>query len=301
MANNILITGGTGLVGKELTALLLEHGYNVAVLSRNLKNDPKVKYFVWDYENDYIDDDAIKFADIIIHLAGENISEKRWSDKQRKKIIDSRVKTTLLLKNALERNNKKLSAFISASAIGYYGTFTSEKIFKEDSEPGSDFLADVVVRWEKSVDSLLQFSQRIVKYRIGVVLSKKGGALPKIYNIVKTGLGSALGSGKQYMPWISLKDLTRAFLFSVENELNGVYNIVSTEHYTNYDFTKHIATFLSKPFFAPKTPSVALKLLYGEMASLLLEGSRISSEKIISSGFVFKDSLDEVLNEYKQK
>lgn len=297
MNKNILITGGTGLVGSKLTEKLIEKGYNVGILSRKKISDSNIKYFFWDYEKNEIDIDALKFADVIVNLVGENISNRKWSKIQQLKIINSRVKTVELIKSKIiELDNIKCD-FISASAIGYYGTITSDKIFYEDDDAGKDFLSEVVVKWEKAVDELTPFVNRVLKFRIGVVLSNDGGALPKMINVTQKGIGSALGKGNQYMPWISIDDLVRLLLFGVESsQIMGVYNAVSPVHITNKEFMQKLAESLNKPFFMPNVPEFVLKTMYGQMSSLLLYGSRVSSEKLLKAGFVFKDNLDAVLS-----
>jgi hypothetical protein len=292
MKRNILITGGTGLVGKCLSQYLLEQGYQVAHLSRSLQSRD-YKTFLWNYKEGKIDNKAIEFADVIIHLAGENISNARWTKQQKQVIIDSRVKTTLLLKSAIDSAQKKPELFISASAIGYYGTFNSEEIFTEDSPAGNDFLADVVMQWESAVDEIEASGLSIVKLRTGVVLDKDKGAFPKIIKPIKMGLASVLGSGKQYMPWISNTDLARIYAFVIENNLknsNEVYNAVSPEFINNKQMTKVLAKALKKPMFLPAIPEFIFKIMFGEMSSILLYGSRVSSEKLSKSGFKFEYS-----------
>ncbi|MBN2662072.1 MAG: TIGR01777 family oxidoreductase [Bacteroidales bacterium] len=297
MNKNILITGGTGLVGSKLTKVLIDKGYNVGILSRKKTANANVKCFFWDYTKNEIDINAIKFADVIVNLVGENISNKKWTKEQKLKIIQSRVKSVELLKSKFIELNKKDFDFISASAIGYYGTFTSDKLFYEDDDAGKDFLSDVVKKWENAVDELIPFANRVLKFRIGVVLSSNGGALPKMLNVTKKGIGSALGQGNQYMPWISLDDLVRLFVYSIENiQLKGVYNAVSPIHITNKEFMQVLAKSLQKPFFMPNVPEFVLKAMYGKMSSLLLYGSRVSSGKLVKTGFIFKDDLNAVLS-----
>lgn len=300
MNKNILLTGGTGLIGNVLSKKLLDKGNNVGILTRQNKKSERIKYFNWDYTLNKIDKKAIDFADIIINLVGANIGDKKWTTKQKNIIIDSRVKSINLLASELEKNEKKIDAFISASAIGYYGTTTTDKIYKETDKSGNDFLSEVVVKWENAIEKIIPFADRVVKLRIGVVLSKDGGALPKMLNITKKGLGSAIGTGNQFMPWISLEDLSNMIIFSTENNnITGIYNAVSPEHVANKDFMNKLAKSLNKPFFMPNVPSFVLKTVFGEMSSLLLEGSRVSADKIINSGFKFKHSLDSFLNEIK--
>lgn len=288
MTKNILISGGTGLVGKAIIELLQSKGYNIAILSRT-KQKRAVKTFLWDYEKMYIDKEAIEFADIIIHLAGENISSKRWTETQKKKIIDSRVKTTDLLFRTVKEAKKKPLQFISASAVGYYGSKTSDHVFTEEDPPGNDFLARTVVEWENAIDKFTGLGIKTSKLRLGVVMSLKGGALPKMLQSLKMGFASPLGSGKQYIPWIALEDLARMFLFIIEKENTArVYNAVNPQQINNEQLMKYFAQKKSRLFIPIGVPAFIFKILFGEMAIILVEGSRVSSEKIENEGFEFK-------------
>lgn len=294
MKKNILISGGSGLVGQEIAALFQKQGHELAILSRNPEKQT-IRSFYWDVEDDKIDEEAIEFADVIIHLAGENISSKPWTPMQKEKIISSRTQSTQLLFNVVKRKSKKLDAFISASAIGYYGTYTSDKIFKEEDAVGDDFLADTVRLWETSAQQFALLNIPTAMLRIGVVMSEKGGAMVKMLKPVGMGFGAALGSGKQWVPWIALEDLARLFYFVYEQKLQNqipqkalVFNAVAPNHITNHQLMKSLAEAKKKPFFMPAVPAFVFKLIYGEMSSILLEGSRVSSEKIIGEGFDFK-------------
>lgn len=287
MKNNILITGGTGLVGSAITELLISKGYHVAILSRQ-KEVGGINSFYWDYEKEILDAEAIEFADVIIHLAGENISSKRWTAKQKKRIIDSRVKTTELLYSALQKAEKKPSKIISASAIGYYGSQTSEYIFTEEDGPGNDFLAKTVEEWEASVDKFNDLGIETTKLRIGVVMSLKGGALTEMMKPLKFGFASPLGSGKQFIPWIALEDLVRMFLFVIEKEEDaGTYNAVNPQQINNRQLMKYLAKKQHRWFIPLGIPAFIFKIMFGEMAVILLEGSRVSSKKIEGEGFKF--------------
>lgn len=293
MAKNILISGGSGLVGTEIATLFQKNDHEVAILSRNPKNQ-KLRSFYWNVEDFEIDEEAIEFADVIIHLAGENISTKSWTSEQKEKIISSRTQSTQLLFDTVKRKSKKLDAFISASAIGYYGTFTSDRIFKEEDVAGDDFLAETVKLWEASVQQFSLLNIPTALLRIGVVMSETGGALVKMLNPVKLGFGAALGSGEQWVPWIELKDLARLFYFVLHQKLINqtpqkalIYNAVAPNHVTNRQLMKSLAKAKKKPFFMPTVPAFVFKLLYGEMSSILLEGSRVSSEKILEEGYEF--------------
>lgn len=294
MINNILVTGGSGFVGSELCKQLTLKGYQVAILTRKKKSISIMQY-IWDIDSDWIDPKAIDFADAIIHLAGENISSKRWTEKQKIKILDSRLRSTELLYSAIANSSIKPKLIISASAVGYYGNSTSEEIFTEESLQGIDFLAKTVAKWENSMSSFKELKIRTVIFRMGVVISPKGGALKKMLIPVKFGLVNPVGSGNQYMPWISLNDLIRIFIFAIENEnTNGLFNAVNPLHLTNRDLMTQIASIKNKAFIPIGVPSIILKLLFGKMSSVILQGSRVSSSKITKSGFSFSDGIRDV-------
>ena len=287
----VLITGGTGLVGKYLCNKLQERGYSVSFLSRISQKILSIKTFEWNYQKQTIDIDAFNNVDYIIHLAGANIGEKRWTNSRKQLILDSRVKTGQLIFDKITEQNIKIKAFISASAIGYYGTITTDKIFKEINLPANDFLGNVCNEWEKIADKFEEKGIRIVKIRTGVVLTKKEGALSKMITPIKMGLGSAIGTGKQYLPWIHIDDLCEIYIKAIEdNKMKGVYNAVSPDYKTNEDFTKILASILNKPFWFPNVPPIIMKLVFGEMSDLLLKGSRVSADKILKTGFEFKFS-----------
>jgi len=287
---SILVTGGSGLIGKYLCNLLKSKGHKVSILSRNeTSNDSD---FYWDISNNFIDSKAITSAEYIIHLAGAGIADKRWTSARKKNLIDSRVHSTNLLFNKVKVLNPNLKAFISASGIGYYGAITSKKIYSETDNPGNDFLSEICVLWEKAALQFNSINIRTVVFRTGVVFSKEGGALEKIIKPIKFNVGAALGTGKQYMPWIAMEDLCYMYVSAIENsEFNGIYNAVAPDHVTNKELTKSIAKTLKKTLWLPNIPSFFLKIMLGELAVILLEGSRVSSEKIKSTGFKFKYNL----------
>ncbi|MFN4122953.1 MAG: TIGR01777 family oxidoreductase [Flavobacteriales bacterium] len=284
----ILITGGTGLLGMELARQLKQKGYRLLLLSRSGKCPaPYDESFIWDVNNGTLDERAIQSADAIIHLAGEGIADQRWTEKRKQEIIDSRVKSIELLKNAAIKL-KVNPIFISASAIGFYGGVTSEKVMTEEDAPATDFLGTSCRMWEEAADTLSEIASRVVKIRIGIVLSDKGGALPKMATPVKMGVGAALGSGKQYVPWVHIQDIARVFIHALESEkMQGVYNAVAGTHCTNRELAKTIAKVLKRPFWPIPVPSFALKILFGEMSAAFLEGSPVSNQKLIQSGFHF--------------
>lgn len=285
---NILITGGSGLVGRKLTALLKENGHKISWLSRSGKSIEDVKGYQWDIANQTIDKNAIEWADTIIHLAGEGVANERWTNTQKKRILESRVESTKLLCRALKESTHEAQTFISASAIGYYGLNTGDMLLNEEDEPGSDFLARVTRQWEEEVDQIANLNINIVKLRIGIVLSESGGALEKISKPIKWGVGAALGTGKQYMSWIHIEDLCCMICYLLEKNKSGVYNGVAPNPVTNKEMTKTIAKHLGKPCFLPNVPAFVLKIMLGEMSDILIGGSNVSSKKIEKDGFEFQ-------------
>jgi uncharacterized protein (TIGR01777 family) len=285
----VLITGGTGLVGTHLSRKLQGMGYEVAILSRTKRNENKLHTYIWDYNKNEIDKDAINTSDYIIHLAGVNLGERRWTSKRKQLIFDSRIKSAELIYNNIDKENNKLRAFITASAIGYYGAITSDKVLSETEPPADDFLGQTCKKWEQVADRFTDIGIRTVKIRTGVVLAKQGGVLPKIIIPIKLGIGSVIGDGNQYFPWIHIDDLCSIYIKAIEDtQMVGSFNAVAPEHKTNKQFIETIAHNLNKPFWFPKIPAIAIKVILGKMSEMILTGSRISSDKIKNSGFVFR-------------
>jgi len=294
---NILITGGSGLVGSVLSRLLSNQGYTVSHLSRN-PTDGDYKTFYWEIKKGEIDPEAIKSADAIVHLAGAGVADKRWDDARKKEIYDSRIQSTALLREKVKELNPKLAYFLSASAIGYYGWDSGEEWVDEKSARGDGFLADVVVDWEAEANKVEQTGVKTGILRIGVVLSEDGGALVEIAKPIKSFAGAALGSGKQYMSWIHIEDLCGIILFMIENKINKVVNGVAPNPETNTSLTKKLAKAMRKPLFLPNVPKFALQLLVGEMADMLIGGNKVSSKLIEAEGFNFKyNSLERALDD----
>lgn len=283
----IIITGGNGLIGKHLSKLLTKNGYKVLILSR--KKTEKPSSFYWDINKNYIEEQAIIEADYIIHLAGAGIADKKWTKARKKVLINSRIDSTNLLFKKVKEINPNLKGFISASGIGYYGAKTTEKIYKEDDVSGNDFVSEICKLWEKASLQFNTLNIRTVIFRTGVVFSKEGGAFPKIFKPIKSGFGAALGSGNQYIPWIHIDDLCNMYIEAIENnELKGIYNAVTPNYCNNNKLTKEIANSLNKKIWLPNIPAFIFKLFFGEMSEILLNGSRVSSEKIKKTGFKFK-------------
>ncbi|MBD3638349.1 MAG: TIGR01777 family protein [Crocinitomicaceae bacterium] len=289
----ILITGGSGMIGSALIPKLLEMGYRVRVLSRSKQPIEGVEVFTWDVDQETIETGALAGVDHIIHLAGYDVSSGRWTNKRKQLIYDSRIKSIHVLRKHL--NNQKINAFISASGVSIYGTVTTEKIFTEDDVPESyddnDFLAKVSKDWEAAADLFSANADRVVKVRTPVVLSRSGGALERIAKPVKMGVGVALGSGKQYVPWVHIDDLVQFYIKSIaDKKFEGPYNVVAPDHVTNNQLTQAIAHALNKKIWLPNAPSFVLKLMFGQMANIVLKGSRVSSEKLLRTGFEFDHS-----------
>ncbi|TWP30145.1 TIGR01777 family protein [Apibacter muscae] len=300
MKKNVLITGANGFIAKNISKLLQEN-YNVRFLTRRKTNDQE---YEWNIDKQEIDVRSLKDVNHIIHLAGANIGEKRWTKERKKLILSSRIDSAKLILNTLIKENISIESFISASAIGYYGTLTSNKIFAETDKHGADFLSHVCLQWENIADEFKtkNIAKRVIKIRTGVTLSEdSNGALFKIKTPIQYHLGACLGSGKQYMPWIHIKDLCSIYKYALENiNLEGAYNAVSPEHTTNKDLTYSIAKHLNKRIWLPNIPSFFIQWVMGERANLLLEGNRISAHKLLESGFYFRykeldDSLKSLL------
>ena len=280
---NILITGGSGLVGRRITLLLESKGYTVAWLSRKPQQQT---HFLWDVEKQELDPQALEWADAVVHLAGEGVAEKRWTADRKKRILESRTQSTQLLYTAIQQAEKKPNTFISASAVGYYGFNTGTNLMEETSPSGDDFLAEVVLAWEKEVKKIEQLLVRCILLRVGIVLDANGGALGEM---LKPPVAAPLGSGDQWMSWIHIEDLARMFVFALEKTtLQGIYNAVGPHPATNQKLTKEAAAAKGKPYIGLGVPGFALKLVLGEMAAMVLGGNRVSSQKIQKAGFEFE-------------
>ena len=296
----ILITGGTGLVGMELSNILSSKGFEVTHLSRN-PTKKGYRSFYWNVKKNEIDEEAIKSADAIIHLAGAGVADKRWNEAWKKEIYDSRIQSTRLLKEKVKEFNPDLKYFLSASAIGIYGWDTGEELIDETQVKGDGFLADVVEDWEKEVDGFTELNIPHGKVRIGIVLSEKGGALVEMMKPIRFGAGAALGSGKQYMSWIHIDDLVGIINHMLIHQLTEAFNGVAPNPATNADFTKSVGRQIRRPILLPNVPKFALKLIVGEMADILVGGNRVSSQKIENSGYKFRfPTLDKALQDLLQ-
>ena len=296
-APSVLITGGSGLIGRNITALFLAEGYSVSHLSRHPQSDGTIKVFEWDPTAGYLNPEVFEGVDYLIHLSGANIGEKRWTKTRKEEIVNSRVLSSGLLFKTISENKIKLRAFITASATGYYGSLTSDRIFSEADPPSGDFLGSTCRVWEKAAESFVAAGIRTVMIRTAVVLEKEDSALTRLMTPAKYGLVIRLGSGKQFFPWIHINDLCGIYLKAVRDEnMHGAYNAVAPEHINHNDFVRTMAGVMRRPVFLPPVPAPILVAAMGEMSDIVLKGSRISSEKIINAGYSFRfEKLDAAL------
>lgn len=294
---NILITGGTGLVGRYLIKILKEKKHTVRLLTR--KKTPNPENFHWNIAEDYIDEAAFENLDAIIHLAGANIS-KPWTGSYRKELYESRVRSAVLLKKYCLEKNVHLQSFISSSGINYYGTVTSDQILTEESPIlKHDFLSQLCVAWESAAEDFEDIARRVVCVRTAMVLAKDGGAFPLLKKTADYHVASALGTGKQWMNWIHAEDLARLYVYALENvSVEGKINAVADDVVTNKVFMKSLAKTSGKTFLPVKIPAFIMKMALGEMSGIILEGTRASNDKIKTLGFRFKyTKLSEALQE----
>lgn len=283
----ILLTGGTGFVGSSLAQKLQQNGHEVAILSRKNEVVNGIPHYYWNAKTEELNLESLDGINGIIHLAGASISEK-WTEKYKQELYDSRIQTAHLLYKKCLENGIKLSFFIAASGVNYYGTTTSTTIFSEEFTAGNDFLAQLCVDWEQASLQFREIAQHVCILRTSVVLGKQG-MLQKVLPIYRNNLGAALGSGKQWFPWIGIEDLVTMYVFCAENSIDGIYNAASNHAVTQEEFSKTLAKVLHKFHVPISIPSFVLKAIFGEMAEILLKGSRISSEKIQKVGFQFQD------------
>lgn len=290
MIKKVLITGGSGMIGSALSDKLTAEGIEVNHLSRYKSKISKYPIYTWNISEGLIEEGAFDNVDCIVHLAGAGVADKRWTDHRKKVLTSSRIDTANLLFETLKKTENQVKSFISASAIGIYGFDTGSIVQTEDRKQlGDDFLATLTKKWEDAADQFKNLNLRVVKLRIGPVLSTQGGLLERLVPIAKFGLASPIGSGDQYMSWIHMKDLTDIFMRAItDQKLSGAYNAVAPNPLTNEALMKTLAEVLNRPFILPNVPKFALKMIYGELAATITGGNRVSSVKIEKSGFQFR-------------
>jgi uncharacterized protein (TIGR01777 family) len=292
----VLITGGTGMIGKALTQALIERGFNVIILTRHFNDkqktgNDKLTYAIWDIAKQTIDKNAFAKADYIIHLAGASVAEKRWTKKRKQEIVSSRVDSGKLIVDILKKLPNKVKTVISATAIGWYGPDKNDaNKFTEDDPSSNDFLGQTCKQWEAAIEPVSFLGKRLVKIRIGIVLSNEGGAYVEFKKPLKFALATILGNGKQIISWIHIDDLIRAILFAMENEkMEGVYNAAAPHPVSNKELVLEIARKeRGKSYIPVHVPTFALKIKLGEMSVEVLKSATVSSEKIQQAGFIFQ-------------
>ena len=290
MSLRIAITGSTGLVGSVLVPFLLKEGHHVAQISRKADiKDTKTAVITWDPDKGQLDAVSLEGFDVIIHLAGANVGQRWDGNGYKQKILDSRVNGTGLLCRTLASLTNKPKVLLSASAIGYYGNHTADVILDEESKPGEGFLADVCKQWEAATNPASEANIRVVNLRFGIVLSKKGGALAKMWMPFQLGMGGNLGSGKQMMSWIALDEIPWIVLFLINSgHIFGPVNVVAPHPSPNAEFTKILGNVIYRPTLFP-VPAFAVQLLFGEMGEvLLLGGSYVVSKRLQEMGYKYQ-------------
>jgi uncharacterized protein (TIGR01777 family) len=279
---NILIAGGSGLIGAQLTHALRAKGHSVSILSRNPKGKDQ---YAWDPKAGTIDESILANVEVLINLSGAGIADKKWTAERKQELHASRIGTNVFLYSLVDKM-PRLQQYVCSSGINCYGYLDNEKVYTEDDPFGKDYLSQLVKVWELSADQFKSHC-KVAKIRTAMVLDANGGALKKMLPVINMGIGSAIASGKQFSPWIHSEDLARLFVHTVEQQLEGSYNALAGS-VSNKELMRTIAKTLKKPFFFPKVPSFIIRILYGEMSLILLYGLKASNEKICSTGFEFK-------------
>ncbi len=287
----------------RLSEMLIDQGYEVSHLSRTPDKVSTYKTFRWDVKEGYIDENAITYADYIVHLAGASVAGEKWTEERKKEITNSRVQSTNLLYKSLKEMDHHVKGFISASAIGVYGDSGDQLMSEDSTTVADDFLAEVCEAWENAVWQMHDLDLRTVILRMGIVLSTKGGALPQMARPVKMMAGAPLGSGKQFMSWVHLDDACRLYIRAIEDpHYEGVYNAVAPHPVTNKEFMKELAEAMKRPLVLPKVPAFAINLMMGEMSEVVLASQRVSANKVLQTGFTFEyNYLEEALESFYEE
>lgn len=299
----VLITGASGLVGKELQRSFAGKGYEMLLASRSESTDDA--HIQWSVDDGFAEPERLEGIDVVVHLAGENISGGiRWTDEKKKAIRDSRVLGTRNVVDAISKLKNKPKVFVASSAIGFYGERGDEEV-TESSAAGDNFLAGVCKEWEAESRRAEDAGIRTVLLRTGIVLSKDGGALGTMLTPFKLGVGGVIGSGKQWMSWISMDDEIAVINYVIENEnIRGAVNAVSPNPVTNHDFTKTLGDVLYRPTFLP-LPEFAVSMIFGEMGdALLLASTKVLPKRLEDAGFEFKhpnlkEAIENAVKQYR--
>lgn len=284
----VLITG-TGTIAKALAHHLDKKGYRVNFLSTSKSYYGKFPCFHWDVSKGTIDPAAFADVEHIVHLAGAGIADKNWTTERKALLESSRVDSAQLILSYLKKLDCSIQTFISASGSNYYGTVTRSESFREEEAAGHDFVGQLCENWEQAAFEFKEIGARVCVLRTGIVLSTQGGAIPRLMRVARCFLAAPIGHGKQIMPWIHIDDLCAMYAHVMENDsCAGPYNAVSTEKVCNRYFTRTVAKVVKRPVWPIGIPAFLLKLIYGEMAGLLLQGTHLENKHIISSGFTFR-------------
>jgi uncharacterized protein len=295
-----LIAGGTGLIGTRMQSIFREAGYEVRVLTRKPTQPGQ---FAWDPARGTLDDQALEGVQVLINLAGEGIADGCWTEARKQRLIESRTQSTGTLHAALQRTGQRPSVFVSASAVGIYGN-TGETLVTEDTPPVSaDFMVQCCQLWEQAADTVGALGIRTVKLRIGVVLAREGGALREFERPIRLGVGGYFGNGQAWYPWVHRDDVCRMFLWAAENQkAHGVFNAVAPHPLRNLPLTRAIAQAMSRWAIFVPAPEFVIRLAFGEMAAVILNSNRVSTQKIVDAGFAFQfpTAPEALVNIYKK-
>lgn len=297
----VLLAGGSGLIGSRLAAMLLEKGYSIRILSRSPKGQGQ---FLWDPAAGTIDNAALQNVDCVINLAGTGIADRRWTKARKRRLIESRVQTARTLRNAFERTGLRPRAFLSSSAIGFYGNSGERRMTEAGPPVDNSFMVKCCRQWEAAADEVAALGIRTVKLRIGIVLTREGGALAEFVKPLRFGVGGYFADGQAWYSWIHLDDVCRLFIWAMENPaVEGVFNAVAPHPVRNKELLKAIARAMHQPAIFVPAPAFAMRLVLGEMAAVVLNSNRIASEKVVQAGFHFqypdlKGALEQIFPGY---
>lgn len=284
----VLITGASGLIGTALRSALQGQGHTIHTLGRGSSLHGGTHHFRWDVAKGFVDPECLVGVSHIVHLAGAGIADARWSKTRVDELIASRAASARLLMKVVLAHGSTPVAFVSAAGINYYGATTTDHVFVETDPAGKDTIARISVAWEEAVDEWSKIT-RVVKLRTPMVLAREGGALKKLAMPARFGAASALGSGRQWVPWVHVDDLVHIYHESLFNEaFRGAYNVNTGNDVTNDTLMRTLSRVMRRPYFLPNVPAFVLRSMLGELSTILLEGSRASQRRLIDTGFRFK-------------